>query len=529
MVKRAKSITEPTDIIDLIKIVDVINTINLIDVVNTITTISGITNVANVESVDLIDLITKISEITIIKTVEAITNIASLDLIDRITLVDLVTEITTIGTINKINPDAINNVVINLIDKITEISKINPDATHNVIIDLITEITTVKTIDKVTLIDLITKVSEITNVGTIERINFGIFDLKENIIKDSGFESRDWLIWKRSDEDNAILDNTVFHSGKYSLKLMLKTGIATITQYLNNVLVDEITPLFLWVATNPISFGHGVKLTVQVFYTDATSSSEVITPTIVWTFYTVNLTSGKRVQYIRLYLSTAEAGDVVWVDDLYCTRQSWVVTQLDETKLKATVTQAADVKVVQPTAADLKAMVTQAEKDRIITSITKGDYLSALPNPPNLDVALSTRLKKEDLNLDANKDLQVDVKTAPSIYVHQVSIDRIITSMPQRGSIIHISKTATGDIITPESGKKVAILGYFYYSSADITTELRFKTSGSIIAGLTVKGAVGMNLIGMKPPTGAIDEIVEIYLSDAGTVKGWVCYEEVEA
>jgi hypothetical protein len=73
----------------------------------------------------------------------------------------------------------------------------------------------------------------------------------------------------------------------------------------------------------------------------------------------------------------------------------------------------------------------------------------------------------------------------------------------------------------------LAILGFFYYSNADITTELRFKTSGKLIAGLSVEGAVGMNLVGMKPPTGEVDEVVEIYLSGSGTVKGWICFEEV--
>jgi len=111
-----------------------------------------------------------------------------------------------------------------------------------------------------------------------------------------------------------------------------------------------------------------------------------------------------------------------------------------------------------------------------------------------------------------------------SLQVTQKEKDRIIVA---EGTVLHFSKTATGDVKTPASGKKLRILAFFYYSSADITTELRFKTSGNMVGGLPVKGAVGMNLVGRKAPEGAVDEAVEIYLSGAGTVKGWICYEEV--
>jgi hypothetical protein len=103
----------------------------------------------------------------------------------------------------------------------------------------------------------------------------------------------------------------------------------------------------------------------------------------------------------------------------------------------------------------------------------------------------------------------------------------ILNLIEDRGSIQHFSATATADVKTPASGKALRILSFFYYCTADITTELRFKTSGNVIAGLPAKGAVGMNLVGRRPPTGATDETVEIYLSGTGTVKGWICYEEV--
>ena len=102
-----------------------------------------------------------------------------------------------------------------------------------------------------------------------------------------------------------------------------------------------------------------------------------------------------------------------------------------------------------------------------------------------------------------------------------------LVEIKAEGTVLHFSKTATGDVKTPATGKKLRILAFFYYCDADVTTELRFKTSGDVIGGLPAKGPVGMNLVGRKAPEGAADEAVEIYLSGAGTVKGWICYEEV--
>jgi len=103
----------------------------------------------------------------------------------------------------------------------------------------------------------------------------------------------------------------------------------------------------------------------------------------------------------------------------------------------------------------------------------------------------------------------------------------ILNILEDRGTIQHFSATATADVKTPSSGKALRILAFFYYCTADITTELRFKTSGNVIGGLSAKGAAGMNLVGRKPPQGSADEVVEIYLSGTGTAKGWICYEEI--
>lgn len=99
-----------------------------------------------------------------------------------------------------------------------------------------------------------------------------------------------------------------------------------------------------------------------------------------------------------------------------------------------------------------------------------------------------------------------------------------------RGSILHFKDAAaTADLKTPTSGKRLRINSFFFGSTADIVVELRFKTSGYVIGVIYAKGSCGMNMRsgGLNTPTGAADELVEIYLSGAGTVDGWFNYEEV--
>jgi len=99
------------------------------------------------------------------------------------------------------------------------------------------------------------------------------------------------------------------------------------------------------------------------------------------------------------------------------------------------------------------------------------------------------------------------------------------------GTIHHFSVSASGagsaTIYTPASGKAVQILGWSFYCDADVTCELRFASTGNVIAGLPVKGAHAANLVGLKPPQGAVNESVGIYVSGAANVKGWICVKEV--
>ncbi len=98
----------------------------------------------------------------------------------------------------------------------------------------------------------------------------------------------------------------------------------------------------------------------------------------------------------------------------------------------------------------------------------------------------------------------------------------------KRGAIwTHFSKTASGNIISPSSGKRLRLLVFFFSSNADIITSLRFSSTGDDMFPLQQKGAVGMNLIGAWAPQGNADEPLYAYLSGTGTMKGSVLTEEV--
>lgn len=153
-------------------------------------------------------------------------------------------------------------------------------------------------------------------------------------------------------------------------------------------------------------------------------------------------------------------------------------------------------------------------------------------NPPSLDVALSTRLRKEDLNLDVDKDMQVDVKTLPSLPPGVNEIGKVqVTDVAKTSTPWSTTATSTGDnaIKTPSSGKKLRIklLDVWNNGSADITVYLRFATGTARFKKLlAAKTGFIMNFIGCNWE-GAVDEILNINLSAAGTVDVTVLGDEV--
>ncbi len=105
--------------------------------------------------------------------------------------------------------------------------------------------------------------------------------------------------------------------------------------------------------------------------------------------------------------------------------------------------------------------------------------------------------------------------------------DLIITVMPAEGTVTYFSKTTTGDVKSPTTGKQLKVLGWNFVSYADVNVELRFKTSQNHIAGIPGKGINAMAKSSLNRPQGATDEAVEICLSSTGSVKGWICTKEV--
>jgi hypothetical protein len=149
---------------------------------------------------------------------------------------------------------------------------------------------------------------------------------------------------------------------------------------------------------------------------------------------------------------------------------------------------------------------------------------------------------------DANGHGQVDVLTLPSLpagtnTIGNVNalksgtwnIDNLLNPHPvavsRQGSIISVSVSLTGagtsTVYTPSSGKAAKVIGFYLYCDADVVWELRFTTSGKVIAGLPFKGAVAMNGVGMEMPTGSANETIQVYAGGAANIKGWINVVEV--
>jgi hypothetical protein len=109
-------------------------------------------------------------------------------------------------------------------------------------------------------------------------------------------------------------------------------------------------------------------------------------------------------------------------------------------------------------------------------------------------------------------------------------VDPIVTIV-REGTIVFINLSFSGEgfqvVYTPQTGGKIAVLAYNLYTNQDVLVEIRFEDSGNVIAGLPFRGAIAMNLIGLTPPIGGINEAIGIYSSGAVDVKGWISILEV--
>lgn len=101
-----------------------------------------------------------------------------------------------------------------------------------------------------------------------------------------------------------------------------------------------------------------------------------------------------------------------------------------------------------------------------------------------------------------------------------------ISSFGQTGTLTYINEVATADILTPTKDYRTRVLGAVIYNPTDIQAYLRWKNTGNFVLGVPTIGLVGMNPMGLRHPLGAADEVLELYMSAGGTVKGWVVTEE---
>ena len=204
----------------------------------------------------------------------------------------------------------------------------------------------------------------------------------------------------------------------------------------------------------------------------------------------------------------------------------------------------------------LKPTVYQAEKDRTISNFPSEYPLPSTQISDLKDVSVNNFPSEYPLPSTQISDLKdVSVSNFPSEYplpstqvsdLKDVSVNNLPTEYPlpstQVSDLKNVSISREGaytpfsasfsaagvqTVYTPSSGKKARVLAWSLYNTEDVRVELRFASSGNVIAGLPGKGASAMNLIGLAPPTGDTDETVEIAAWGATTVKGWICVTEV--
>jgi len=114
--------------------------------------------------------------------------------------------------------------------------------------------------------------------------------------------------------------------------------------------------------------------------------------------------------------------------------------------------------------------------------------------------------------------------------VTQAEKDRTISSIDAVATPVQINNTwsAAGDytVYTPASGKKVRLKFISLELSADVDLAYKFGSSGTLYYLRTTKGPYVSNLIGCNTE-GAADEALILNASGACTVKGYVILEEI--
>jgi len=195
-------------------------------------------------------------------------------------------------------------------------------------------------------------------------------------------------------------------------------------------------------------------------------------------------------------------------------------TKIDPRTIRA-LTASDIVTVVQPTAANLKATVTQAEKDRTITSgsVTIQEPLSVDDNAGSLTV---------DGTLTVVQPTAANLKAT----VTQAEKDRTISSHDNVVTFASGEATLSGntEIVSVSAGKKLRIkyMAIWNNGAGSVTVALRLTSTGTLRHKKKVAAESGwmVNLIDANWE-GAVDEDLFINLSDAGTISYDIGYQEI--
>jgi hypothetical protein len=234
-----------------------------------------------------------------------------------------------------------------------------------------------------------------------------------------------------------------------------------------------------------------------------------------------------------------------------------------------------------PMSVENPALAYDAVNDRfkiVLEAITAGVIpvsLTSIPNPPNLDVALSTRATGTLLNPHpvslasipnpSNLDIAISLlsrettlaamsakitnplpvslstllnphpvtqtnETLLKATVTQAAKDRTVSSVDATATAVQISLAAlNGDsaaLITPAAGKAVRIKFISLYQSANVNLGYRFGAAGTIYYLRGTLGTYVSNLIGCNNQ-GAADATLILNSSGATNVKGYIMYQEV--
>ncbi|RLC85623.1 MAG: hypothetical protein DRJ03_11135 [Chloroflexi bacterium] len=163
----------------------------------------------------------------------------------------------------------------------------------------------------------------------------------------------------------------------------------------------------------------------------------------------------------------------------------------------------------------------------VIVRITDG---SAFIDPRNIrQITETLQIRNLDYSQDSVKVYQ-DTHENLKALVKQLEKDRVISNITKVGTPkpIDLTWTAAGNqtVWTPASGKKVRVCIWSLELDSDVDLAFRFGDTGTLYYLRTKQGPYVCNLIGAYVE-GGVDEALNLYASGPCTVKGFVVGEEI--